>query len=97
MAQNLIQENQLNRKAAADALNARLEQLSQAIKLNSAEAERSLGQLALSTTEAIRASAGNSPSAKCSGHSITSNGFSLWSFSRQPQTAFRTKRKMNIN
>ena len=46
-------------KAAADALNARLEQLSQAIKLNSAEAERSLGQLALSTTEAIRASAGD--------------------------------------
>ena len=46
-------------KAAADALNARLEQLSQAIKVNSAEAERSLGQLALSTTEAIRASAGD--------------------------------------
>ena len=33
--------------------------MSQAIKLNSAEAERSLGQLALSTTEAIRASAGD--------------------------------------
>src|SRR5512139_3328639 len=46
-------------RAAADALNARLEQLSQAIKVNSAEAERSLGQLALTTTEAIRTSAGD--------------------------------------
>ncbi|HSQ05023.1 MAG TPA: hypothetical protein VLN59_13350, partial [Burkholderiales bacterium] len=44
-------------KAAADSLNARLEQLSEAIKVNSAEAERSLGALALSTTEAIRTSA----------------------------------------
>ena len=34
--------------------NARLEQLGQSIKTNSADAERSLGQLALSTTETLR-------------------------------------------
>jgi hypothetical protein len=58
-AETVTSQIETRSKAAADALNARLEQLSQAIKLNSAEAERSLGQLALSTTEAIRASAGD--------------------------------------
>ena len=45
-------------KAAADTLIARFEQLSHSIQVNSANAERNLGELAVNTSEAIRVSAG---------------------------------------
>ncbi len=44
-------------KQAADAVHARVEQLAESIKVNTTEAERSLGDLTQSTTEAIRGSA----------------------------------------
>ena len=45
-AETVTNQIETRTKAAADALNARMEQLGQSIKTNAAEAERSLGQLA---------------------------------------------------
>ncbi len=46
-------------KQAADAVHARMEQLTESIKVNAMDAERSLGDLTQSTTAAIRGSAGD--------------------------------------
>src|SRR6185437_4417005 len=57
-AETVTNQLESRTKAAGDALHARLEELGQSIKTNSAEAERSIGQIASSATEAMRSSAG---------------------------------------
>ncbi len=62
-AEAVTQQIEVRSRAAADLLNARLEELSQSIKTNSGNAEQALGQLAARTVEALGKSAAASAAA----------------------------------
>ena len=62
-AEAVTQQIEVRSRAAADLLNARLEELSESIKTNSGNAEQALGQLAARTVEALGKSAAASAAA----------------------------------